>query len=343
MGIKQDSVEWHETAYRFADFMVKECKKRGIENIIFLGDFYNNRNTISVITLNAANVFMEHLKDFQLHMVLGNHDLYYSSDYEVSGVNLFGNWDNIKVYSTPQIVKFGSKTFNMCGWGYNPLDYKADVLCTHLEIAMFKFNDKVPENVEGVKCSELLERYDKVFAGHFHLRQCRTYNNGEIRYTGNPFPMDYSDEGKDKGFEILDTETGEVEFVVNTTAPAFVRFKLSEMVEFVKANGYEALENKIRGNYFKLIVDRNITLSDLDDLDNLIISVKPANYSHEWDNGRDFSQKIDSKDYSINSSEFDMQNIISSYCALLDVPTSMKTEVKEYMLDIFRRVEESKS
>lgn len=178
MGIKQDSVDWHNTAYAFADFMASDLRARGIRDVVFLGDFFHNRNTISVNTLNAANEFLKRFADFNLHMVLGNHDLYYSNDYVVSGVNLFDNFDNIRVYSRPTVVPFGSKNFVMCGWGYDPLEYSGDVLCTHLEIAMFKFNDKVAENTDGVKCSDLLRRYKLVYSGHFHLRQSKAYDSG---------------------------------------------------------------------------------------------------------------------------------------------------------------------
>lgn len=98
-----------------------------------------------------------------------------------------------------------------------------------------------------------------MYTGHFHLRQSKKYDNGEVRYPGNPFQMDYSDEFTEKGFEIYDTETGDVEFVADKLTPKFFRIKLSDLIK-VDVN---KIKRAIYNSYFKLIVDMNITLQDL--------------------------------------------------------------------------------
>lgn len=120
-------------------------------------------------------------------MVLGNHDLYYQSEYTTSGVNLFDNFENITVYNEPTLVKFGSKSALMCGWGYNPMSYSADILFTHMEVNVFKHNDKSDACDSGYKCSDLLQHFGLVYTGHFHLRQWKKYTRGEVRYPGSPF------------------------------------------------------------------------------------------------------------------------------------------------------------
>ena len=315
LGIKSDDHKWHKVALEWADSMIDKLSKEGIDNIVFLGDFFHNRSTISVDTLNVTSRFLDKFKNFTLHMILGNHDLYYDKIYDVSAVNIFDGYPNIRVYKTPTHVKFGSLDTLMCGWGYDPLQDSADVLFTHAEINVFKFNKKLGACNSDLKCSDLLDRYNTVFSGHFHLRQIKEYERGIVRYVGNPFQMDYSDEGTPKGFDIWDTETNECEFVENTTSPTFVRYKLSDMVE---CKAYDKLKEQIRNSYFKLIIDKNITLSDLNELMTLVNLCEPRTASFEWENGQSFSQNIDEEDFVMD--DFELSSVISKYVDMMEVP-----------------------
>ena len=134
LGIKSDDHKWHKVALEWADSMIDKLSKEGIDNIVFLGDFFHNRSTISVDTLNVTSRFLDKFKNFTLHMILGNHDLYYDKIYDVSAVNIFDGYPNIRVYKTPTHVKFGNLDTLMCGWGYDPLQDSADVLFTHARI-----------------------------------------------------------------------------------------------------------------------------------------------------------------------------------------------------------------
>ena len=85
----------------------------------------------------------------------------------------------------------------------------ADYLMGHFEINGFTM-------VKGIKCSnglskDIFKRFKKVFSGHFHLRE----NIGNIYYVGTPYEKDWNDKGSDKGFDILDLETGNIEFIKN--------------------------------------------------------------------------------------------------------------------------------
>ena len=315
LGIKSDDHKWHKVALEWADSMIGKLSKEGIDNIVFLGDFFHNRSTISVDTLNVTSRFLDKFKNFTLHMILGNHDLYYDKIYDVSAVNIFDGYPNIRVYKTPTHVKFGSLDTLMCGWGYDPLQDSADVLFTHAEINVFKFNKKLGACNSDLKCSDLLDRYNTVFSGHFHLRQIKEYERGIVRYVGNPFQMDYSDEGTPKGFDIWDTETNECEFVENTISPTFVRYKLSDMVE---CKAYDKLKEQIRNSYFKLIIDKNITLSDLNELMTLVNLCEPRTASFEWENGQSFSQNIDEEDFVMD--DFELSSVISKYVDMMEVP-----------------------
>lgn len=331
LGIKSDDHKWHKVALEWADSMITKLKKDNISDIVFLGDFFHNRSTISVDTLNVASDWLNKFNDFTLHMILGNHDLYYDKIYDVSAVNIFNGFPNIKVYTTPTAVQFGNKVCMMCGWGYDPLHYEADVLFTHAEINVFRFNKKLGACNSDLKCSDLLGHYNTIFSGHFHLRQIKEYEKGKVRYVGNPFQMDYSDEGTPKGFDIWDTETDEIEFVENTISPTFIRYKLSDLIE---TRAFDKLKQQLNNSYFKLIIDRNITLQDLNDLMTLVNQCEPRSANFEWENGQSFSQNIDEEDFVID--DFELSSVMSKYVDMMEIPD--KNEILGLCLHYYDKV-----
>lgn len=332
LGLKQDSVIWHNIALDWCDWFVKNLKKNSIKNVVFLGDFFHTRNTISANTLHVASKFLDKLKDFNLHIILGNHDLYYANEPTVSAVSLFQGRDNIKVYAKPEIVKFGNKEALFCGWGYDPLEYKADVLFTHAEINVFRYNLDVGNCSDGLKASLLTNNFDIVYSGHFHLKQEKQWGIKRIIYVGNTFPMDHSDSYiTQKGFDIFDFDTYESTFIENTISPKFYRFRISELIN--NKIPYDKLNSYIKGNIFKLIIDKNITLTDVNTISGIINSLKPLEFVYEWENGQKFSQNLED----VEIMAFDMVDAIKKYIELLDIPN--KDDVTSYMLNLYKKAQ----
>lgn len=332
LGLKQDDERWHQIALEWCDDFVKELESRNIKEIIFLGDFFHTRNTISVSTLHVANIFLQKLKDFKLHIILGNHDLYFHNESTVSGVNLFKNKNNIIVYDTPSVLKMGQRDAVFCGWGYDALKYKADILFTHSEINVFKFNAELGACNSGYRASDLMNNYKLVYSGHFHLRQTKEWpGRGRIIYPGNPYPMDHSDfYGSIKGFDILDLDTLEVEVVENNKSPQFLRLSLSDMCS--EYYSVPELVEQIHGNIFKLIVDKNITHKDLNILSGLINAAGPFEFSYEWAIGNE----IQAKSKCTQLEYFDFVDLIKEYIKLLDIEN--KDKIESYILSLYNKI-----
>lgn len=329
LGIKQDDSSWHEVALQWCDSMVNTLKEKNVKDIIFLGDFFHNRNTICVDTLNVTSKFLKKLSDFNLHMILGNHDLYYKKEYTTSAVNIFDGFPNIKIYQTPEYMTVGNKKLLFCGWGYNPMDYRADVLFTHAEISTFKFNE-TQTCEDGFLCSDLLKNYNLIYTGHFHLRQTRKTKFGEVRYVGNPFQMDFSDEHDKKGFDILDTDTLEREFVENTISPKFRRIKLSKLINM----NLDEIPDLIGNSYFKLIIDKNIKSEDLQDLLGLINGCRPRNLNHEYLNKQSVMRD---ENGDIHVEAFQIVDAIREYITMMEIPE--KNDILKYTTELYYRAE----
>lgn len=333
LGIKQDSPTWHKIALDWCDWFVSKLNEKNIKQVVFLGDFFHTRNTISANTLHVASEILDKLSAFKLHFILGNHDLYYANEPTISPVNLFGGRHNIKVYQKPEIVDFGAKKALMCGWGYEPTNFVADVLFTHAEISVFRYNLDVNACDDGMKASNLLKHFDIVYSGHFHLHQEKTWQNKRISYVGNTFSMDHSDKYfTQKGFEILDFDTYESEFVENTISPKFYKFKLSELAEGKWS--ISELTKVVPNNIFKLIIDRNITIGDNNLLSGIFNKLCPLNYTVEWENGQNFNQDISE----VSLKAFDMKDAIIKYIDMLDIPD--KIDITNYLLNLYEKTQD---
>ena len=246
-------------------------------------------------------------------------------------MNLFDEADYIKVYREPTKVRFGSRDCMMCGWGYDPLQYDADVLFTHAEISMFMTRRGVPRE-EGYKISDLLYHYPLVLSGHYHMRQRKDYERGSIRYVGNPFQMDFSDEDMEKGFDLYDTETGEIEFVENRTSPKYHVCKLSSLI---KNKDFAQLSSTLANSYTKLVIDRQIKLQDVDRLANLIKGTGTRDVIVEWENGQDIAGRITSTDFSAHG--FDILGVIEEYIDSLGI--EFHEWVKRYIIALYEKAE----
>lgn len=333
LGIKQDSAVWHEIGLNWCKWFASELKKHNVDTIVFLGDFFHTRNNISANTLHVASKLLDMLKEFKMHIILGNHDLYYANEPTISPVNLFQGRNNITVYTKPEKVElYPGCDVVFCGWGYDPLEYSGKILFTHAEINIFRYNSDVDTCNSGHKATDLTTNYKLVYSGHFHLKQDRKWAHNRISYVGNPFPMDHSDNYQTvKGFDILDLETLESEFIQNTISPKFYKLRLSELISGKWS--YEILNKIIPGNIFKIIIDKNITLSDSTTLGNIINGLNPLEFLYEWENGKNFSQEISE----VELKAFDMEDAIRKYIELLDIPN--KSDVTDYMLSLYEKTQ----
>ena len=330
LGIKQDSPTWHNIALNWCDWFISELEKRNIKQVVFLGDFFHTRNAISANTLHVAAKFLDKFSTFKLHFILGNHDLFYANDPTISPVNLFEGRNNIKVYTYPEIVNFGNKTVLMCGWGHDPLQYNANILFTHAEIKSFRYNTDVPPCDEGVAPSKLLNHFDAVYSGHFHLFQEKRWGDRYIRYVGNTFSMDHSDKHTlKKGFTILDFDTSESEFIENTISPKFYKIYLSELISYKWS--YEELNTLIPNNVIKLIINKSITPNDSNLLTGIFTQLKPLDFTTEWENIQNFK---DEEEF-LEMGCFDMEDAIIKYVDMLDI--SEKAQISKYLLDLYQK------
>ena len=188
-------------------------KEHGVEAVIHMGDAFDSRKSIDYQSLEwAKRVVFEPLRDYDVHMIIGNHDCYYKNTNSVNSPSLLlQTYPNVKTYSSPQTINVGGLNILMVPWicseNYDETlnqisKTKAKVAMGHLELQGFRVNRNLIMEEHGLDAN-IFSKFKKVFSGHYHTRS----DNGRIFYLGNPYEMYWTDVNDTRGFHIFDTET----------------------------------------------------------------------------------------------------------------------------------------
>jgi len=330
IGVRQHSAKWHNVTYKWAEWCIKEFKKRKIDTIICCGDLFHHRDEISVNSINFTSKFLNLFTDFNVVLIVGNHDCYLRDSSTINSVSILKGWSNINVIEQTTTFKYKDRVVTMLPWCGNVDDIeKSDVLFGHLEVESFKMtNHHVCE--KGVSVKSLLDKTDLLISGHFHIREEREFDNGKIIYVGNPFQMDFGDAGNQKGLYVLDLEDLSYEFVQNTISPTFSRLKLSTLLKRIKDK--QDFSEDLNGNVVKLVVDTEIKPETLDKLLIKFNQKNPFDITVDYD--VNFT-KLNVEDTGVDMSEFDIPEAIKEFIKIAEI--SDKERVTDYVIDLYNK------
>jgi DNA repair exonuclease SbcCD nuclease subunit len=195
--------DYFELFYKNVFFPTLE--QYGITTVIHMGDAFDSRKSIDYQSLEwAKRVVFEPLRNYDVHMIVGNHDSYYKNTNNTNSPQLLlKDYSNVKTYSSPTEIKVGNLDILLLPWICMDNEEKslklikrtkAKVVMGHLELE-----------------ADIFKNFKKVFSGHYHTRS----DNGTVFYTGNPYEIYWTDVGDTRGFTIFDTETLDHESIDN--------------------------------------------------------------------------------------------------------------------------------
>jgi len=219
-GRKGSLAFWNYFQRFYDEIFFPTLEKEGVNTIIDLGDTFDNRKSMDFNTFNRVNEnYFKRLKNYKVHMILGNHCTYYKNTNQINSPELLlEQYNNIKIYVDPKEIKLGSKTFLMLPWinaGNKEVSLKmisesnADNVCGHLECDGFEVTPGMKFD-GGFKVSDF-KNFKRVWSGHFHHKS----KHGNVQYLGNPYQMFWNDYKDTRGFHIYDTESDKLKFVRN--------------------------------------------------------------------------------------------------------------------------------
>ena len=229
-GLKSNSLVHNQDCADFIDWFIATAKDNGCETGMFLGDWSHQRAAINMQTLQYSLRSLEKLsKAFdRFYFIPGNHDLYYRDKRDIYSTEWARHIPNIQIVNdwfqdgdvviAPWLVGDDHKRIPKL---------KGQYMFGHFELPHFKMNAMVEMPDHGEIKVENFGGFDRVFSGHFHLRQQKK----NIHYIGNCFPHNYADAGdSDRGMMILEWGSEPV-FHAWTGQPLYKVLKLSQVID----------------------------------------------------------------------------------------------------------------
>ena len=202
--------DYFELFYKNVFFPTLE--QYGITTVIHMGDAFDSRKSIDFSGLDwTQRVVLEPLSKYDVHMVVGNHDIFLRNSNKINSPDLLlKQYKNIKTYSNPTEIKVDNLNILLLPWinienSESSLKMiqktKCKVAMGHLELNGFSpYKGHIMDS--GMEAT-IFENFDKVFSGHYHTRS----DNGKVYYLGNPYEIYWNDVNDARGFTIFDTET----------------------------------------------------------------------------------------------------------------------------------------
>ena len=236
--IKEHVVSWYPKLHQA---MLDDFRARGIKTILLSGDVFTIRPfmTIEVMTY-AIHLFRDMMRDFDVHVIAGNHDYLYENKESLSSLALLELLPNVHVYrSGIEKLELNGLTWYMVPWIFpDKLPAFSDWLsalakkpkAVREKTVLFGHFDIMDCLMEGGRISDVglpPEKFYKaatrVISGHYH---CKSLNKGKdpnsyIMYLGTPYQLSFAHVGTKCGYYVMDDD-GQVEFVENTMSPRFV-------------------------------------------------------------------------------------------------------------------------
>ena len=306
-----------------------DIKHRGITDVIFCGDFFHDRDSVAVNTVQIACDIIKRFGDIRLHLFPGNHDCFYKEKADINSLSIFEGRNNVVVHNSPSRITIGDSCIaTLCPWGTSLNDIeKCDVIFGHFEIQTFKMNTfRVCE--EGLSIRKLLEKAPLIFSGHFHFRDERLFEIGRIVYVGNPFQTDLNDANNEKGYYILDADSKQYEFISNEVSPLIHRIKLSTLC--MEETDIVDIHSMVRGNIITFVIDENLTNEDNDFLVSKISSFEPLQIFFETEVPSNIKEEA--------NAAFEGVDIGTAIIEFIDIMNpNYKADVQSYALDLYRK------
>jgi len=182
VGVHQNTTLWHDIMIDWAVWLKKELTAKNITDIVISGDLFHYRDEIAVNTIHVVTKIMTIWKQFNIVILVGNHDSYYKDRVDVNSLSILSGWNNITIFETPEVVNCYDKKIMFCPWGTRVEELeKCDIMFGHFEVQSFKMN-QYKVCTDGIKSGELLKHSPLVITGHFHLRDERQYKKGTVLY-----------------------------------------------------------------------------------------------------------------------------------------------------------------
>ncbi|CAF34180.1 recombination endonuclease subunit [Synechococcus phage S-PM2] len=221
-GRKGSLAFWNYFEKFYDDVFFSTLKERGISTVIDLGDTFDNRKNIDFNVWNRvrSSYFDRlHSMGIKLHMILGNHCIYYKNTNKINSPELLlGEYDNVTIYANPTTVDIEGVKVCMLPWinkenQQETMDHlqstDAEIVMGHLELNGFVVTPGM--TMDHGMDPIIFKNFKQVFSGHFHHKSTK----GNITYLGNPYQMFWNDYKDKRGFHLYEPKSNKLTRILN--------------------------------------------------------------------------------------------------------------------------------
>jgi DNA repair exonuclease SbcCD nuclease subunit len=247
-----------------------QAKSNGVKSILFGGDLFHDRQKIDVYTYQRTfEVLKKNLStnDFELYVLLGNHDMWFNEDTSISSVTPLGSLPNMYIIDKPTRMTIAGASWDFIPFTHDPilamnnLSKQAgnmEYCLGHLAIDGAVLHGSSISDVaiehdgEMVKVStNLFKDYKKVFLGHYHSEQILKPN---VEYVGSPLQLSFGEAFQEKHIVLLDCVSGDQSYIKNDFSPIHLVLRPDEVSS-----------HDLDKNFVRVVVD-DISATDLLDM-----------------------------------------------------------------------------
>lgn len=338
-GVRNDNPAFQLYQKKCYEWFFNYLYEKRISDVIHLGDIYDRRKHVNFMSAKRLREdFLEPLQraGIKTYILVGNHDMYYKDTHEVNALDeIVGDrYTYINIVSTPRVVNIDGLDIQLLPWitksNYdasmeainNP---KAPIVMGHLEVNGFTMHRGVISD-HGYDRS-IFDKFDKVYSGHYHHRS--TIAN--VTYIGAFGEYTWHDYNDPRGFSVLDTETGELEFIRNP----YKMFRILRYDDVAVPDIIEKIQQAdlsgYKDTYVKLVVINKTNPYAFDIVFDALFKAGPLDIQIV----EDPSVLLENEEQSEIDEAEDTTTILSKYIDNLTLPVE-STRMKKFMIDVYQ-------
>lgn len=248
------------------EWVFSVAKEHKVDAVLFGGDLLHDRQKIDTLTyVEIYNVLQKFEKEsFKIYLLLGNHDLWFSSKWSVSSVKPFGAIKNIEVIEETCKKNLHGVEWHFMPYTHNPvaeLEKLAPVpnqsyFLGHLALDGAKLNsagslsDVIIEHDGDMTVigKDLFNNYKRGFLGHYHSAQKLT---PVLEYIGSPLQLSFGEADDEKHLILLESDNDKLTYIENDFSPKHFYIKEEEL------GGWD--KSQLENNFVCLISEQSDT------------------------------------------------------------------------------------
>lgn len=232
---KSNDERHNQDCVRYIDWFCEQVIKEQADNIIFLGDWFENRSAINVSALNYSYQCAKKLNDLNIPVffIIGNHDLYYRHTRDMYSTIQFHEFSNFNIINTPTIINEIETSPLLCPFLF-PDEYPDLIKYNNVKTwwGHFEFKGFIVTGYNMTMQSgpdhTQFNGPSYIFSGHFHKRQI----GGNVVYIGNTFPTNFGDANdNERGCMIYDHSNENITFLNWDDCPKYIKTTLSDVLD----------------------------------------------------------------------------------------------------------------